>query len=732
MTVQIQTTAPSTWQPLNGQGVLRISSWNRRTHESRDGFKVNVCTVNVGTLKGKGCEIVQMLKRRKANVCSIQEVRYKGNGSTTLGTGDAKYKLWYSGNDYGTNGVGLLLHIDLVDNVIEVERFNDRIMKIKMVLGKRVYHIFSAYAPQVGRPAEEKEAFLEQLEDAVSVINESDGIILAGDFNSHIGTSRDGYMDIMGPFGYGNRNPEGELLLDLCKNQNLKVANTYFKKDPEKLITYRSGDVATQIDLILWRPVNDAKILNCKVIPGEECLTQHRLVRADFMITGGSKKKWKGIKKLKLWKLKDPVLQEEFKRNVSADMSNFHGTWVEIEKKFLTACEEVCGRTSGRRGEERETWWWNDSLKALVDGKKLAYKQWQRTKSEADKRVYQERNKQVKREVARAKAAAWSQWSSDLHTMEGKQKMFRVAKQMRRNQKDVLGTNYIKDEVGNIKIHEDEVAERWKSYFDTLLNQENPNYFEEIDAVEGPLDGITMAEVSRALDSLKNGKAAGPSEITTEMFKHAGDQGLDMLVDFLQKLMQVEEPPSQWSESITIPLYKGKGDALECSKYRGLRLLEHGMKINEKVLVNRLTPLIQIKNSQFGCTAGKSTTDAIFIMRSLQEKYLQKNKQLFHIFVDLEKAFDRIPRSAIKWALRRQLVPERLITLIMSLYRNSGSQVRIAGVLSDRFPVSVGVHQGSVLSPFLFNIVMEEATKECGLGDPWELLYADDLVLTAE
>ena len=250
--------------------------------------------------------------------------------------------------------------------------------------------------------------------------------------------------------------------------------------------------------------------------------------------------------------------------------------------------------------------------------------------------------------------------------------------------------------------------------------------------MEGPLDGITMAEVSRALESLKDGKAAGPSEITTEMFKHAGNQGLCLLVDLLQKVMQMEESPTQWSHSITIPLYKGKGDALDCSKYRGLRLLEHGMKIYEKVLVNRLLPLIKIKNNQFGFTAGKSTTDAIFILRSLQEKFLQKNKQLFHIFVDLEKAFDRVPRRAIEWALRRQLVPERLITLIMSLYSNSSSQVRIAGVLSDRFPVSVGVHQGTVLSPILFNIVMEEVTKECGVGDPWEMLYADDLVITAE
>ena len=72
----------------------------------------------------------------------------------------------------------------------------------------------------------------------------------------------------------------------------------------------------------------------------------------------------------------------------------------------------------------------------------------------------------------------------------------------------------------------------------------------------------------------------------------------------------------------------------------------------------------------------------------------------------------------IEWTIRRQLVPEQLITLIMSFYSNSSSQVKIAGVLSDRFPVSVGAHQGLALRPILFNIVIEEATKECRVEDP--------------
>lgn len=156
------------------------------------------------------------------------------------------------------------------------------------------------------------------------------------------------------------------------------------------------------------------------------------------------------------------------------------------------------------------------------------------------------------------------------------------------------------------------------------------------------------------------------------------------------------------------------------------------MKWVEKLLEKRLRKIIIIDECQFGFMPGKSTTDAGFIVRQLQEKFNAKKKKLYHVFVDLEKAFDRVPRGAIRWALRRQGVPEKLIVLVMALYERTKSRVNCAAGLSEEFDIRVGVHQGSPLSPLLFITVMEEATKECRKGGPWELLYADDLVITAE
>ena len=101
-------------------------------------------------------------------------------------------------------------------------------------------------------------------------------------------------------------------------------------------------------------------------------------------------------------------------------------------------------------------------------------------------------------------------------------------------------------------------------------------------------------------------------------------------------------------------------------------------------------------------------------------------------FVDLEKAFDRVPRKVLWWAMRKLGVDEWLVKLVQAMYTNASCRVRVGASYSEDFSVKVGVHQGSVLSPLLFIIVLEALSREFRTGCPWELLYADDLVIIAE
>ena len=103
--------------------------------------------------------------------------------------------------------------------------------------------------------------------------------------------------------------------------------------------------------------------------------------------------------------------------------------------------------------------------------------------------------------------------------------------------------------------------------------------------------------------------------------------------------------PREWELSTLIPIFKGKDDPMKCSSYRTVKLLEHGMKVLEEVLEKRLRQKMKIDNMQFGFVPGKGTVDVIFMVRQLQEKFLEKRKDLFFAFVDIQKVFDRVARE---------------------------------------------------------------------------------------
>ena len=135
---------------------------------------------------------------------------------------------------------------------------------------------------------------------------------------------------------------------------------------------------------------------------------------------------------------------------------------------------------------------------------------------------------------------------------------------------------------------------------------------------------------------------------------------------------------------------------------------------------------------QFGFMKGKGTTDAIFMARQMQENFRVKGKKLYFGFVDLEQAFDRVPREVISSAMHKLGVEEWLVSAVVSMYTGAKTVVRTVYGNSKDFEVKLGVQQGSELSPLLFVIVMEAISREFKGALPWELLYADDLAVIAE
>ena len=121
-----------------------------------------------------------------------------------------------------------------------------------------------------------------------------------------------------------------------------------------------------------------------------------------------------------------------------------------------------------------------------------------------------------------------------------------------------------------------------------------------------------------------------------------------------QRVLDGRGMPDEWETSVIVPIFKGKGDVMSCRSYREVKLLEHAMKIVERVLERRIQTLVSLNEIQFGFMRGKGTVNAIFILRRMQEKYQKKDKKLYMCFVDMENAFDRVPRKVMEWAMRKK------------------------------------------------------------------------------
>ena len=222
---------------------------------------------------------------------------------------------------------------------------------------------------------------------------------------------------------------------------------------------------------------------------------------------------------------------------------------------------------------------------------------------------------------------------------------------------------------------------------------------------------IDRDEVKFALGKMKNGKATGPDEIPVEVWKCLGEFGIDMLWDLMKKIHRKEKMTSKWRKSFLIPLFKEKGDVQNCNNYRGIKLISHTMKLWERIIERRLRQETKIGEEQFGFMPGRSTTDALFALRQLMEKYREGQKELHIVFIDLEKAYDRVPRQEIWRCLRERGTPEKYVRIVKDMYEGAGTQVRTSVGLTEEFEVGVGLHQGSSLSPYLFNIVMDVITE---------------------
>ncbi|KAK3523444.1 hypothetical protein QTP86_033619 [Hemibagrus guttatus] len=330
---------------------------------------------------------------------------------------------------------------------------------------------------EVGCELEEKERFWSELDEVMESIPTGERVVIGADFNGHVGEGNTGDEEVMGKFGVKERNLEGQMVVDFAKRMDMGVVNTYFQKREEHRVTYKSGGRSTQ------------------------------------------KKRSEIEKKTKWWKLKKEECCEEFRQKLRQALGGqvvLPDDWETTAEVIRETGRKVLGVSSGRRKEDKETWWWNEEVQDSIQRKRLAKKKWDMDRTEENRQEYKELQRRVKREVSKAKQKAYDELYTRLDTREGEKDLYRVL------------------------TSEESVQRRWKEYFEDLMNEENEREkrVEGVNSVEQKVDKIRKDEVRKALKRMKSGKAVGPDDIPVEVWKCLGEAAVEFLASLFNRVLE--------------------------------------------------------------------------------------------------------------------------------------------------------------------------------------------------
>ena len=721
--------------------------------------KTRIGTWNIRTLyeTGKSAQVCREMHRYNLKILGLCETRWTGTGRTRLTSGDT---IIYSGQEEGQphmHGVALLMTPEATRTLLSWEPVSPRILTARFNSKGRKATILQCYAPTNAADVADKEEFYDQLQAIMDKIPKRDLKILMGDFNAKVGSDNTGRELIMGKHGTGEQNENGELFTEFCTFNDLVIGGTVFPHKKTHKTTWISPDGKTenQIDHITigrkWR----RSLHDVRVKRGADAASDHHLVVAVLKtkLKAYNDQAGRPSHKYNVHSLKEEGKAEEFKIQLKNKFSvlsqlpeeTVEEHWHSLREVWKTTCKTVLGKKTRKHKEwlTTDTWTLITERKQLKDLINQTQDQEQNKELEAN---YWEMNRQVKRNARKDKRNFIEELTEEAETAAGQRNMKRLYEITRTlSGKTTNPSRPVKDKNGNAISGEEDQRTRWAEHFKEMLNRPAPSVPPDIPPPTELLDintnPPTKTEVTKAIKSLKSGKAAGPDGIPPEALKADIQTSTDMLHPLLNKIWEQERVPEDWKTGHLVKLPK-KGDLSSCNNWRGIMLLSIPGKVLTRIILERLKNALDktLREEQAGFRHDRSCTDHIATMRIIIEQSLEWQTPLYTVFIDFQKAFDSVDRDVIWRLMYHYGFPPKFVTIIQQLYEDATCRVIHDGKLTEPFSVVTGVRQGCLLSPTIFLMVvdwvMRQSTAGQRTGIQWTLMkqledldFADDISL---
>jgi hypothetical protein len=315
-----------------------------------------------------------------------------------------------------------------------------------------------------------------------------------------------------------------------------------------------------------------------------------------------------------------------------------------------------------------------------------------------------------------------------------------------KNVKQMSKNNSVMANVVNGCTGEWDIVNMWEDHYKQLFNSVRNCKWESY--VKGILGDVHVdpsmrvsptAQVSHCISQLDHQEAAGLDSLSAESLFYAHHRLHILLSLNFNVCFTHGSVPTSLLDTFIIPILKNKcGDMTDHNNYRPIAITNVLSKVLELLILDRCEEYLVTTDNQFGFKKKHSVDMCVYVLSEAIEYFKQRNTTVFVTYLDATKAFDRVNHWTLFKKLLDRGVPAFLVRILAFWYSNQSMCVKWGDLFSEKFYVSNGVRQGGILSPSLFNVYMDDLSKQlssintgCSIGGNLinHLGYADDMCL---
>ena len=666
---------------------------------------------NAEGVQHKKLPLMQRLYAQDIDIACIQETHLTSNLRFSI-RGYETYRM--DREDRHKGGVLILVKNNILASPFKIETNSEaEIHGVKFNIQNQEITVYNFYCP------DNRDLCLHKLDTP------SEHCIIIGDFNSH-STS----------WGYQETDTRGEVVEDWQIDSRLVLLND--AEDPPTFYSRRwkttsTPDLAFATDSI-------AKITAREVL---EQLggSDHRPVKllVDLDLKPEQQKcfpRW-NYKKAEWTKFQS--LTDQYTKCIKERDQNVNRAVANYTSAILRAAKETIPR--GARKNYRP--YWTQELQDREDEVSNARHKVENHPTVDNNIAFKASNAKYRKAYKEAARASWKEKTEKLNLDRDGKKLWKLAKAM--NDENMRTTPTIIAEDSKILTRK-QAADHFMNSYEEVSNilipderkQDVHNQLKEIERQEEEEENMTEpfveVELENALSNLSKYKSPGPDKVTNEMLQNLGTKAKGKLLGLFNNSWTTGKVPQIWREADMVPVYKKGKDKTKASSYRPISLTSCIGKLMERMINARLMWHLEknklISPEQAGFRAHRSTEDQVTYISQKIEDAFQDKKHTLAVWIDMEKAFDKVWNDGLRLKLKQNKVKGHMYQWISQYLNNRKARVHVDGAYSRKKTLRQGVPQGGVLSPTLFLIYINDILKELP-HNVHAAMYADDLAIWA-